>query len=51
MSMRSTTFSKKALFEVYLVNPRETKALPGRKQCAEESQLTVLIVTADWGFS
>ena len=37
MSRRSTTFSKKAGFEVYLVNAKGTKNLPGRKQCAEES--------------
>jgi hypothetical protein len=51
MSRPSTTFSKKAGLEVYLVNAREKKTLPGRKQCAEESQLAVMIVTADWGFS
>ena len=51
MSRGSTTFSKKAWFEVYLVNAKETKDLPGRKQCTEESQLAVMIVTADWGFS
>ena len=30
-----------------LVNAQETKNLPVRKQCAEESQLAVMMVTSD----
>jgi len=35
---RYTTFSKAAGLEVYLVNARETKNLPGRKSDVQESQ-------------